>query len=69
MTPRPGPDLARPAPETRHIGLSGISVVPNRLRQLRPEVVDKLAAAMKVEGQLSPIGLRRRGGPEGRDSS
>jgi N6-adenosine-specific RNA methylase IME4 len=65
MTPRPGADAASPNPEIRSIGLNGISVLPDRLRRLRPEVVDKLAESMQLSGQLHPIILRRRGGPEG----
>jgi ParB-like chromosome segregation protein Spo0J len=63
MTRRPGAD-ARPAPESRHISLDGISVVPG-MRRLQADVVSKLAESMKVLGQISPIGVRRRGGPEG----
>jgi hypothetical protein len=55
----------RSSPETRNIGLHGICVLPDRLRRLDPEKVDELAEAMKLEGQISPIGVRRRGGPEG----
>jgi ParB-like chromosome segregation protein Spo0J len=65
-TPRPGiADLARPDPEVRSIGLHGISVPADRMRRLRPEIVDKLAESMQLSGQLHPIILRRRGGPKG----
>jgi ParB family chromosome partitioning protein len=49
----------RTKPENRHINLNGISVVPSeRLRRLRPEVVDELAESMRVNGLINPITLR-----------
>jgi hypothetical protein len=45
--------------EIREIGLSGIAVLPTRLRSLRPEVVDALAKSMKKQGLLQPIVLRK----------
>jgi hypothetical protein len=52
-------------PELRDIGLHGISVLPNRLRVLRIDKINQLAGAMTLAGQISPIGVRRRGGPGG----
>lgn len=47
--------------ETRDLGLAGIAVTPNRMRQLREEVVKTLAESMKLQGQLQPIVVRPRG--------
>lgn len=44
--------------ETRDIALGGIAVLPDRMRALRPEVVDALAESMKVQGLLHPVVLR-----------
>lgn len=43
------------------IGLGGISVEPDRIFKLRPDVVKELVANMKEVGQLTPIIVRRRG--------
>jgi ParB family chromosome partitioning protein len=49
--------------ETREIGLSDIVVLPDRMRALRQDVVDELAASMKLpQGLLQPILLRPREG-------
>ena len=44
--------------QVREIGLSGIAVIPGRLRALRPEVVDELAESMRRQGLLQPILVR-----------
>jgi N6-adenosine-specific RNA methylase IME4 len=51
-----------PLPKTTEIGLSGIAVKPERLRALRPEVVDELAASMTVNGLLQALAVRPRKG-------
>jgi ParB family chromosome partitioning protein len=43
---------------TQMIDLRDIVVQPNRMRQLRPEVVDELAASIASEGLLQPIVVR-----------
>jgi N6-adenosine-specific RNA methylase IME4/ParB-like chromosome segregation protein Spo0J len=49
----------RGTPDTiRDVGLSGITVLPDRMRLLRPEVVHELAISMQACGQLQPIVLR-----------
>jgi N6-adenosine-specific RNA methylase IME4 len=54
------PHLAGPV---RNIELSGIAVIPSlRLRTVRPEAVNELAASMKLLGQLQPIILRPQEG-------
>lgn len=45
-------------PETRDVGLSGIAVLPRRMRGLRPEVIDELAKSMAANGLLQPIVIR-----------
>jgi ParB/RepB/Spo0J family partition protein len=45
-------------PKSLDIGLSGIAVLPDRMRSLRQEVVNRLAESMKVNGLLQPIVLR-----------
>jgi ParB family chromosome partitioning protein len=45
-------------PETQLIDLRDIIVKPNRMRQLRPEVVDQVAASIASEGLLQPIVVR-----------
>jgi len=45
---------------TQEIGLNGIAVHPDRLRALRPDVVDELAASMRESGLLHPILLLPR---------
>jgi ParB/RepB/Spo0J family partition protein len=42
------------------VGLSGIAVPPDRLRQFRPELAAELAESIKVRGLLHPIVLRPR---------
>jgi N6-adenosine-specific RNA methylase IME4 len=42
------------------VGLDGIAVLPDRMRELRPEVVDRLAESIRVQGLLHPIILRPR---------
>jgi N6-adenosine-specific RNA methylase IME4/ParB-like chromosome segregation protein Spo0J len=42
------------------VGLSGIAVKPDRLRRLRPEVVNELAESIRAQGLLHPIILRPR---------
>jgi ParB/RepB/Spo0J family partition protein len=42
------------------VGLSGIAVPPDRLRQFRPELAAELAESIKVQGLLHPIVLRPR---------
>ena len=44
--------------EYRDVGLSGIAVLPNRMRALRPEIVNELAASIAEQGLLQPIVLR-----------
>jgi ParB-like chromosome segregation protein Spo0J len=46
----------------REIGLAGIAILPDRMRSLRPEVVDSLAESIKAVGQLQPIVLRPQEG-------
>jgi hypothetical protein len=48
---------------TQMIDLRDIVVQPNRMRQLRPEVVDEVAASIEAEGLLQPIVVRPH--PEG----
>jgi ParB family chromosome partitioning protein len=46
----------KPEPvETRDIGLSGIGFAGDRLRKLRPEIVEALVKSMREVGQLQPI--------------
>jgi ParB/RepB/Spo0J family partition protein len=61
LPPRSAPSAAhwRAEIEIRDIGLSGIAVLPNRLRSLRPEAVDTLAKSMRKQGLLQPIVLRK----------
>jgi ParB family chromosome partitioning protein len=61
LPPRSAPSAAhrRAEIEIRDIGLSGIAVLPTRMRSLRPEVVDALAKSMKKQGLLQPIILRK----------
>ena len=42
----------------KEVGLSGIATHPNRLRVLRPEVVDAIASSFREIGQQQPIVLR-----------
>lgn len=46
--------------KTQMVGLSGIAIPPDRLRKLRQEVVDELAASIRVHGLLHPILIRPR---------
>lgn len=46
--------------KTQMVGLSGIAIPPDRLRKLRQEVVDELAASIRVQGLLHPILIRPR---------
>jgi N6-adenosine-specific RNA methylase IME4/ParB-like chromosome segregation protein Spo0J len=48
--------------KNQKIGLSGIAVQPDRMRQLRPEVVDEIAESIKERGLLQPIIVRPRKG-------
>lgn len=50
-----------PEQQTKQIGLGGISIKPERLRALRPDVVDQIAESMATSGQIEPIVLRPRG--------
>jgi ParB/RepB/Spo0J family partition protein len=50
------------APRMMNIGPSGIIVLPERLRKLRPEVVAELIESMRERGQLQPIVLRPSSG-------
>jgi ParB family chromosome partitioning protein len=45
-------------PKTQLVKLRDIVVPPNRMRQLRPEVVDEVAASIASEGLLQPIVVR-----------
>src|SRR4051794_29687291 len=47
---------------TREIGLRGIAVLPDRMRRLRPELVEALALSFKEVGQLQPIIVRPQKG-------
>jgi N6-adenosine-specific RNA methylase IME4/ParB-like chromosome segregation protein Spo0J len=49
-------------PETRTVGLAGIAVPPERMRALRPEVVDQLAESMRTQGLINPVTLTPRKG-------
>lgn len=44
--------------ETKLVGLHGIAVAPDRMRKLRPEVVEQLMESIRVQGLLHPILLR-----------
>lgn len=46
----------------RNVGLSGIAVTLDRLRAVRPDVVDALAESMRQIGLTNPITLRPREG-------
>jgi ParB family chromosome partitioning protein len=55
--------------EIRHVDLGGIAILPDRMRTLRQEVVDQLAASMvqmqnggETSGLLQPIVLRPKEG-------
>jgi ParB-like chromosome segregation protein Spo0J len=49
-------------PAVRTIGLDGIAVPPDRLRKLRPEVVEQLAQSIDDRGELiEPVAVRPRG--------
>lgn len=48
--------------EARDVGLAGIAVLPDRMRKLRTEKVEELAASMKDNGLLQPIVVRPREG-------
>jgi ParB-like chromosome segregation protein Spo0J len=50
------------SPPIRDIGLSGIAILPDRMRSLQQETVADLAASMKAVGQLQPIVLRPQEG-------
>src|SRR5262245_42275181 len=56
--------MARNIPSTAiaqaAITIAAIIVISDRMRQLRPEVVDELAESIKAQGLLCPILLRRR---------
>jgi N6-adenosine-specific RNA methylase IME4/uncharacterized ParB-like nuclease family protein len=45
----------------KNIALNGISIRPERLRALRPEVVDQLAESIHERGLINPITVRPRG--------
>jgi len=45
---------------TREIGLNGIAIPPDRLRQLRSEVVDQLVDSIREQGLLHPIIVKPR---------
>jgi ParB-like chromosome segregation protein Spo0J len=45
----------------RDVALGDIAVPPDRLRQLRPEIVTSLAESMRVQGLLQPIVLQPGG--------
>jgi ParB family transcriptional regulator, chromosome partitioning protein len=47
--------------KNQKVALGDIIVPPNRMRQLRPEVVDEIAESIAVRGQLQPIIVRPRG--------
>jgi N6-adenosine-specific RNA methylase IME4 len=48
--------------QVRNVGLSGIAIAPDRrMRALRPDKVDELAASMRECGLLQPIVLQPRG--------
>jgi ParB family transcriptional regulator, chromosome partitioning protein len=47
-------------PKTIMIALGEIAVPADRMRQLRPRVVDDLAESIKTEGLLQPIIVRRK---------
>jgi ParB-like nuclease domain len=45
-------------PKIQMIRLDDITVPPDRMRQLRPDLVDELAESIKQQGQLQPIIIR-----------
>jgi N6-adenosine-specific RNA methylase IME4 len=47
-------------PKIQRIGLSGIAVLPDRIRALRPEAVSELSESMRERGLINPITLRPR---------
>jgi ParB-like chromosome segregation protein Spo0J/N6-adenosine-specific RNA methylase IME4 len=48
--------------KTQEIGLSGIAVPIDRMRQLRPATVDALVESIRLQGLLQPILIRPREG-------
>ena len=44
--------------QTKMIRLADITVPPDRMRQLRPDLVDELAESIKHQGLLQPIIIR-----------
>lgn len=50
-----------PELETHTIGLSDIAVLPDRHRELNPQLVEKLAESMKARGLINPITVRPNG--------
>lgn len=55
---RTSPKLSEHHHNTRDVGLSGIAILPNRMRALRPELVAELASSMKASGLLQPVVVR-----------
>jgi len=48
--------------QTREIGLRGIAVLPDRMRKLKPEIVDRIAESFCEIGQQQPILVRPQKG-------
>ena len=48
------------AATTNGVPVADITVIPNRMRRLRPDVVDELAKSIAAQGLLHPITLRKR---------
>lgn len=46
-------------------GIGDVAVLPDRMRRLRPEVVDELAESMATRGMIEPIGVRPASGRGG----
>ena len=48
------------AATTNGVPVADITVIPDRMRRLRPDVVDELAESIAAQGLLHPITLRKR---------
>jgi N6-adenosine-specific RNA methylase IME4 len=48
------------AATTNNVPVADITVIPDRMRRLRPDVVDELAESIAAQGLLHPITLRKR---------
>ena len=48
------------AATTNRVPVADITVISNRMRRLRPDVVDELAESIAAQGLLHPITLRKR---------